>query len=74
MQVSQETGMVVWYSHLFKNFPQIVVVHTVQGFSLVSEAEVDIFLETSLCLSRNKPFIILMLWFLRIAHESNIEK
>ena len=35
----------VWYSHLFKNFPQSVVIHTVTGFSVVNEAEVDIFLE-----------------------------
>ena len=34
----------VWYSHLFKNFPQFVVIYTVKGFSIVSEAEVDIFL------------------------------
>ena len=34
----------VWYSHLFKNFPQFVVVHTVKGFSIVNEAEVDVFL------------------------------
>ena len=37
----------VWYSHLFKNFPQFVVIHTVKGFSIVNEAEVDIFLEFS---------------------------
>ena len=37
----------VWYSHLFKNFSQFVVIHTVKGFSVVSEAEVDIFLEFS---------------------------
>ena len=35
----------VWYSHLFKDFPQFVVIHTVKGFSVVSEAEVDVFLE-----------------------------
>ena len=39
--------MVVWYSHLFKNFPQFVVIHTVKGFSVVKEAEVDVFLEFS---------------------------
>ena len=44
IQVSQEAGQVVWYSHLFKNFPQFVVIYTVKGFSIVSEAEVDIFL------------------------------
>ena len=37
----------VWYSHLFKNFPQFVVIHRVKGFSVVSEAEVDVFLEFS---------------------------
>ena len=36
-----------WYSHLFKNFPQFVVIHTVKGFSIINEAEVDIFLEFS---------------------------
>ena len=44
IQVTQETGEVVWYSHLFKNFPQLVVIHTVKGFSIVSEAEVDVVL------------------------------
>ena len=37
----------VWYSRLLKNFPQFVVIHTVKGFSIVSEAEVDVFLELS---------------------------
>ena len=41
IQVSQETAKVVWYSHLFKNFPQFVVIHIVKGFSVVNEAEVD---------------------------------
>ena len=45
MQVYQETGKAVWYSHLFKNFPQSVVIHTVKSFSVVNEAEVDVFLE-----------------------------
>ena len=47
IQVSQETGKVVWYSHLLKNFPQFVVIHTVKGFSTVNEAEVGAFLEFS---------------------------
>ena len=47
IQISQEAGQVVWYSHLWKNFPQFVVVHTVRGFSIVNEAEVDVFLELS---------------------------
>ena len=37
----------VWYSHLFKNFPQFVVIHTVKGFGLVNKAEIDVFLELS---------------------------
>ena len=37
----------VWYSHLFENFPQFVVTHTVKGFSVVNEAEIDVFLELS---------------------------
>ena len=37
----------VWYSHLFKNVPQFVVIHTVKGFGVVNEAEVDVFLEFS---------------------------
>ena len=40
IQISQEAGKVVWYSHLFKNFPQYVVIHTVKGFSIVNEADV----------------------------------
>ena len=47
IQVSQESGQVVCYSHLFKNFPQFVVIHTVKDFSIVSEEELDIFLEFS---------------------------
>ena len=35
----------VWYSHLFKNFPQIVVIHIVKGFCIVNEAKLDVFLE-----------------------------
>ena len=38
----------VWYSHLFKNFPEFVVFHTIKGFGIVNKAEVDIFLELSL--------------------------
>jgi len=38
---------VVWYSHLFKNVPQFVVIHTVKGFGIVNKAEVDVFLELS---------------------------
>ena len=47
IQVSQEAGKVVWYSHLFKDFPQFVVIHTVKGFGIVNKAEIDVFLELS---------------------------
>ena len=38
---------VVWYSHLFQNFPQFIVMHTVKGFNIVNKAEIDVFLELS---------------------------
>ena len=47
IQVSQEAGKVVWYSHLFKNVPQFVVINTVKGFNVANEAEVDVCLEFS---------------------------
>ena len=37
----------VWYSHLFQNFPQFIVIHTVKGFGAVNKAEIDVFLELS---------------------------
>ena len=43
IQISQEAGQVVWYSHLFQNFPQFVVIHTVKAFGIVNKA--DVFLE-----------------------------
>jgi len=46
IQVSQEAGQVVWYSHLLKNFPQFIVIHTVKGFGIV-KVEIDVFLELS---------------------------
>ena len=45
IQVSQETNKVVRYSHLFKSCPQSVVIHTIKDFSVVKEAEIDVFLE-----------------------------
>ena len=47
VQISQEAGQVVRCSHLFKNFPQFIVIHTVKGFGIVNKAEVDVFLELS---------------------------
>ena len=47
IQISQEAGQVVWYSHLLKNFPQFIVIHRVKGFGIVNKAERDVFLELS---------------------------
>ena len=47
IQIFQEAGQVVWYSHLFQNFTQFIVVHTVKGFGIVNKAEIDVFLELS---------------------------
>ena len=47
IQISQEAGQVVWYSHLFQNFPQFIVIHTVKGFGIVNKVEIDVFLEPS---------------------------
>ena len=45
IQISQEAGQVLWSSHLFQNFPQFIVIHTVKGFGIVNKAEIDVFLE-----------------------------
>ena len=47
IQISQDAGQVVWYSHLFQNFPHFIVIHTVKGFGVVNKAEIDVFLELS---------------------------
>ena len=47
IQISQEAGEVVWYSHLLKNFPPVFVIHTVKDFRIVNKAEIDVFLELS---------------------------
>ena len=43
IQIPQEAGKVIWYSHLLKNFPQFIVICTVKGFGIVNKAEVDVF-------------------------------
>ena len=45
IQISEEAGQMVWYSLLFQNFPQFIVIHTVKGFGIVNKAEIDVFLE-----------------------------
>src|SRR5574337_428929 len=47
IQIFLEADQVVWYSHLFQNFPLLFVIHTVKGFGIVNKAEIDIFLELS---------------------------
>ena len=47
IHLSQEAGQVVWFPHLFQNFPQFIVIHTVKGFGIVNKAEVDVFMELS---------------------------
>ena len=47
IQISQEAGQVVWYSQLFQNFPQFIVIHTVKGFGIGNKSEIDVFLELS---------------------------
>ena len=47
IQIYQGAGQVVWYSHLFQNFPQFIVIHTVKGFGILNKAEIDVFLELS---------------------------
>ena len=47
LQVSQEAGQVIWYSHPFQNFPQFIVIHTVKGFGIVNKAEIDVYLKLS---------------------------
>ena len=62
IQISQEAGKVVWYSHLFKNFPQFVVIHTDKDFSLANEAEIDFFFWNSLAFSMFQWMV--MIWFM----------
>ena len=47
LYAGQEAGQMVWCSHLFKDFPQFAVIHTVKSFGVVNEAETDVFLELS---------------------------
>ena len=46
-KIKKKIYQVVWYSHLFQNFPQFIVIHTVKGFCIVNKAEIDVFLELS---------------------------
>ena len=50
----------VWYSHIFKNVPQFVVIHTVKGFGIVNKTEVDVFLELSLAFSMTQWMLAIL--------------
>ena len=68
MQISQEAGQVVQYSHFLKNFPQFVVIHTVKAFGIVNKAEIDVFLELSCFFDDpmdvgNYPIILLLYYY-----------
>ena len=56
MPVSQEAGQVIWYSHLFLNFPQLIVIQAVKGFGIVNKAEIDVFQELS-CFFDDPPML-----------------
>ena len=59
MQISQEAGQVVWYSHLFQNFPRFIVIRTVKGFGVLNKAEVDVFWNSL-------AFFLMIQWMLAI--------
>ena len=59
IQISQEAGQVVWYSHLLKDFPQFVVIHTVKGFGIVNKAEIDVFFWDSLAFSMIQQMLVI---------------
>ena len=63
VQIPQAAGNVVWYPHIFKNFPQFVVIYSVKGFGVINKAEVDVFLELS-CFFYDPKFWQFDLWFL----------
>ena len=79
IEVSQETGKAVWYSQLLRNLPQFVLIHTVEGLSIVNEAEVDVFLKLPCFLHdptnvgnlrlMSKPQIPIPVLSLRLAHN-----
>ena len=59
----KKVGKVAWYSYLFKNFPHFLVIHTIKGFSIVTKAEVDVFLEFT-CFLCDPTSIGSLIWFL----------
>ena len=55
-QISQQADQVFWYSHLYQNFQQFIVTHTVKVFGIVNKAEIDIFMELS-CFFHNPAYV-----------------
>ena len=78
IQISQEAGQVVWYAHLFQNFPQLIVIHTVKGFGIVNKADIDIFFWNSLAFSMIQRMLaiwpLVLLPFLKPAWTSWISR
>ena len=66
IQISQEADQVVWYSHLFQNFPHFIVIHTVKDFGIVNKAEIDVFLELSCFFPWSSGCWQFDLWFLHL--------
>ena len=64
IQISKEADQVVWYSHLFQNFPQFIVTHTVKGFGIVNKAETDVFSGNLLLFPWSSGCWQFDLWFL----------
>ena len=62
IQISQEAGKMVWYSNLFRNSPQFLVIHKVKRFSIVNKAEVDVFFWNSLAFSMIRWMLAIDLW------------
>ena len=62
--VSQESGQVVWYSHLFQNFPQFIVLHTLKGFHIANKADIDVFYGTLVLFQWSSRCCQFDLWFL----------
>ena len=76
IQISQEADQFVWYSHLFQNFPQFIVIHTVKGFGIVNKAEIDAFLELSIPYPQKKQkkqkTLTLKLWLMKIHNHAEL--
>ena len=69
IQVSQEAGQVFWYSHLFQNFTQFIVIHTVKGFGVLNKAEIHVFSGTLLLFQWSSGCWQFDLWFLYLDND-----